>query len=138
MMTESFTRSRAGKRPSWGDVGGRPSVYRSRPRRTLAFPGAGRFAKPSPGADAPRLARNPARRTPVKRFLLPAALAVAGLTVVQATGRAQNPVVLMETSMGNIKIELYPEKAPITVKNFLSYVDDKFYDGTIFHRVIAN
>src|SRR5690242_19299347 len=42
----------------------------------------------------------------------------------------------METSMGTIKIELFDDKAPITVKNFLSYVDDKFYDGTIFHRVI--
>ena len=50
----------------------------------------------------------------------------------------ENPVVLMETSLGNIKIELDQAKAPITVKNFLSYVDEKFYDGTIFHRVIGN
>src|SRR5262249_9158373 len=42
----------------------------------------------------------------------------------------------METSLGTIKIELDEEKAPVTAKNFLSYVDDKFYDGTIFHRVI--
>ena len=48
-----------------------------------------------------------------------------------------NPQVTMKTSLGDIKIELYPDKAPITVKNFLSYVDDKFYDGTIFHRVIS-
>jgi len=46
------------------------------------------------------------------------------------------PVVVMETSLGTIKIELNEEKAPISVKNFLSYVDDKFYDNTIFHRVI--
>ncbi|OQW47818.1 MAG: hypothetical protein A4S09_14740 [Proteobacteria bacterium SG_bin7] len=46
--------------------------------------------------------------------------------------------VLMETSEGNITIELNAEKAPITVKNFLKYVDDGFYDGTIFHRVIEN
>ena len=46
------------------------------------------------------------------------------------------PVVIMETSKGTIKIELDAEKAPETVKNFLQYVDDKFYDGTIFHRVI--
>jgi cyclophilin family peptidyl-prolyl cis-trans isomerase len=38
--------------------------------------------------------------------------------------------------MGTIKVELYADKAPITVKNFLQYVDDKFYDGTVFHRVI--
>lgn len=47
-----------------------------------------------------------------------------------------NPMVLMSTSMGDIKIELYPDRAPITVENFLGYVRDGFYDGTIFHRVI--
>jgi cyclophilin family peptidyl-prolyl cis-trans isomerase len=46
-------------------------------------------------------------------------------------------VVVMETSMGAIKIELWADRAPETVKNFLRYVDDKFYDGTVFHRVIA-
>ncbi|MCM2358349.1 MAG: peptidylprolyl isomerase [Geobacteraceae bacterium] len=50
----------------------------------------------------------------------------------------KNPRVLMETSMGNITIELFRDKAPITVRNFLSYVKDGFYDGLIFHRVIAN
>ncbi len=48
----------------------------------------------------------------------------------------QNPRVLMETSMGNITIELFKEKAPISVKNFLTYVAEGFYDGLIFHRVI--
>jgi len=48
----------------------------------------------------------------------------------------KNPIVVMETSEGVIKIELDAAKAPITVENFLKYVDDKFYDGTIFHRVI--
>ena len=48
------------------------------------------------------------------------------------------PVVLMSTSLGDIKIELYEKEAPESVKNFLSYVNDKFYDGTIFHRVIPN
>ena len=47
-----------------------------------------------------------------------------------------NPVVLMETSKGAVKIELFESLAPITVKNFLSYVDNEFYDGTTFHRVI--
>src|SRR5438132_9899881 len=47
-----------------------------------------------------------------------------------------SPVVYMETSLGTIKVELNEQKAPITVKNFLAYVDDKFYDGTVFHRVI--
>ena len=49
---------------------------------------------------------------------------------------AENPRVLMKTSKGDIVIELFADKAPITVKNFLSYVDEKFYDGTIFHRVV--
>jgi len=47
-----------------------------------------------------------------------------------------NPVVLLETSMGNIRVELNQEKAPISVKNFLSYVKEGHYDGLIFHRVI--
>lgn len=51
---------------------------------------------------------------------------------------AKNPVVVMETSMGTIKIQLDDGHAPVTVKNFLNYVDDKFYDGTIFHRVIES
>jgi peptidyl-prolyl cis-trans isomerase A (cyclophilin A) len=49
-----------------------------------------------------------------------------------------NPVVTMKTSMGVIKIELFADKAPVTVKNFLSYVDGKFFDNTVFHRVISN
>lgn len=49
-----------------------------------------------------------------------------------------NPRVLMETSMGNVTIELFKEKAPISVKNFLSYVKDGYYDGLTFHRVIPN
>ena len=48
----------------------------------------------------------------------------------------KNPVVIMETSMGTVKIELFKDKAPISVRNFLSYVKDGYYDGTIFHRVI--
>ena len=54
-------------------------------------------------------------------------------------GKPQNPadpIVLISTSMGDMKVELYKDKAPATVANFLSYVNDKFYDGTIFHRVI--
>lgn len=48
----------------------------------------------------------------------------------------ENPMVLLETPEGEILIELYADKAPKTVENFLAYVDDKFYDGTLFHRVI--
>jgi len=49
-----------------------------------------------------------------------------------------NPVVELDTSMGTIKVELFPNKSPITVKNFLRYVDDKHYDGTVFHRVMSD
>jgi len=45
-------------------------------------------------------------------------------------------LVLMETNMGNVKMELYPDKAPISVQNFLAYLKSGFYNGTIFHRVI--
>ena len=48
----------------------------------------------------------------------------------------KNPVVAIDTSLGTVKVELFEKKAPITVKNFLKYVDDKFYDGVVFHRVI--
>jgi peptidyl-prolyl cis-trans isomerase A (cyclophilin A) len=50
----------------------------------------------------------------------------------------KKPVVVMDTSMGKITIELDKEKAPITVDNFLKYVDAGFYDNLIFHRVIEN
>lgn len=49
-----------------------------------------------------------------------------------------NPRVLIETSEGNITVELWQDKAPVTVKNFLKYVDEGFYNGTIFHRVIQD
>jgi cyclophilin family peptidyl-prolyl cis-trans isomerase len=66
--------------------------------------------------------------------LLTMGIFAAGLAI------AQTPVgitkVLMKTSKGDITIELYAAQAPITVKNFLSYVKSKFYEGTIFHRVM--
>jgi len=49
---------------------------------------------------------------------------------------AANPEVELKTNMGNITLELYPDKAPKTVENFLQYVKDGFFKGTIFHRVI--
>jgi peptidyl-prolyl cis-trans isomerase B (cyclophilin B) len=52
--------------------------------------------------------------------------------------KQKNPIVLFKTNKGDIKIELYPTKAPITVKNFLDYVTSGHYNNTIFHRVIDN
>ncbi|WP_336315850.1 peptidylprolyl isomerase [Stutzerimonas stutzeri] len=49
---------------------------------------------------------------------------------------AENPRVLLTTSLGEIELELEAEKAPVSVENFLGYVDSGFYDGTVFHRVI--
>jgi cyclophilin family peptidyl-prolyl cis-trans isomerase len=58
------------------------------------------------------------------------------LTVSFSAVADENPRVALETSKGKIVLELYADKAPETVKNFLAYVDAGFYDGTIFHRVI--
>lgn len=66
-------------------------------------------------------------------ILITAVLFLAGAALAQTSA---NPKVLLKTSKGDITIELYPAKAPVTVKNILGYVEDKFYDGTIFHRVI--
>nr|WP_246428666.1 peptidylprolyl isomerase [Silvimonas terrae] len=51
---------------------------------------------------------------------------------------AANPQVVLETSKGQVTVELYPDAAPASVANFLQYVKDKHYDGTIFHRVIKD
>ncbi len=59
------------------------------------------------------------------------------LTVSFSAVAADNPKVVLETSKGKIVLELYADKAPQTVKNFLTYVDAGYYNGTIFHRVIS-
>jgi cyclophilin family peptidyl-prolyl cis-trans isomerase len=53
-----------------------------------------------------------------------------------SAGAADKPQVVLDTTLGKITVELDPEKAPISVENFLKYVDDGFYDNLIFHRVI--
>lgn len=68
-------------------------------------------------------------------FVASTGLLLSGL-VDTSLASPRNPVVLMQTSMGDIKIELNPEKAPITVKNFLDYARMGFYNGTLFHRVV--
>ncbi len=60
----------------------------------------------------------------------------AGVLLVPARAQEKNPVVVIETSMGNITIELFKDKAPKSVENFLAYVNSGAYKGTIFHRVI--
>src|SRR5690242_8810446 len=72
----------------------------------------------------------------MKRWLIVLLLIGCAGGTTPSPAEAKNPVVVMKTSKGTIKIELFEAKAPITVKNFMQYVDDKHYDGMIFHRVI--
>lgn len=70
------------------------------------------------------------------RRLLATAATLLILLGAAPTVLADNPEVRIETTQGTITLELYPDRAPKTVANFLAYVDAGFYDGTIFHRVI--
>ena len=74
----------------------------------------------------------------MKKLILLIALSVLSLSVSQAQQETVNPEVTIVTNRGDIRLELYPDKAPITVANFLQYANDGFYDGTIFHRVISH
>jgi cyclophilin family peptidyl-prolyl cis-trans isomerase len=74
----------------------------------------------------------------MKRFLLAAFVLGLAMFNTSVAQDKKNPRVVMDTSFGKVTIELYEDKAPISVKNFLQYVDDKHYDGTIFHRIIAD
>jgi peptidyl-prolyl cis-trans isomerase A (cyclophilin A) len=78
-----------------------------------------------------------------RSFCLFASISIANIAIIlgASTAQAQTPSapkVKLATSMGDIVVELYPDKAPKTVDNFLQYVKDKHYDGTIFHRVISS
>jgi cyclophilin family peptidyl-prolyl cis-trans isomerase len=78
----------------------------------------------------------------IKRFLtwsfFIGALLGAPLTLAEQSSSVTNPIVVLRTNSGDISLELYADKSPITVANFLSYVDSGHYDNTIFHRVISN
>lgn len=71
--------------------------------------------------------------TSLRMILAALLLAMAGLPALAA-----NPVVEIKTSAGSFNVELYADKAPKTVDNFLQYVKEGFYSGTVFHRVIPN
>ena len=80
-----------------------------------------------------------------RKFVLYIAMAVGLLFAGSGTAlhadsktkpRGDKPMVVFSTTFGEVTIELYPDRAPITVENFLAYVDAGFYDGTIFHRVV--
>ena len=76
-------------------------------------------------------------RRQLHRWLAAGLLASACSSAPSLAFADNPPRVLMKTSMGALVIELNPEKAPISVKNFLQYVRDGFYNGTIFHRIIS-
>jgi peptidyl-prolyl cis-trans isomerase A (cyclophilin A) len=73
----------------------------------------------------------------LRRFVWSVCVMVA-VAASSAVVAKDDPRVVFQTTLGNFTVELYPEKAPKTVENFLQYVKDKHYDGTIFHRVIQN
>ena len=66
-------------------------------------------------------------------FLVVTAQATAQTPPAPAPG---NPVAVISTSLGDITVELFKDKAPVSVENFLGYVSDRFYEGTVFHRVV--
>jgi peptidyl-prolyl cis-trans isomerase A (cyclophilin A) len=68
--------------------------------------------------------------------MLKKSLVAVAATCMSMAVMANNTIVEMKTSMGNIEIELFNDKAPISAKNFEDYTKAKFYNGTIFHRVI--
>lgn len=74
----------------------------------------------------------------MKKFviLLCCTVLLSGAAFAQTSGG--NPQVTIHTSGGDIRVELYPDKAPLSVENFLKYARDGYYDGTIFHRVISH
>lgn len=74
----------------------------------------------------------------IVRLLLPIALMMPFVAGCGESSSGPNPQVEMTTNMGKVRIELFQDKAPVSVKNFLGYVDDKHYDGLIFHRVIPD
>ena len=85
--------------------------------------------------------RQPAIHIRLKEDILRKILIITAVIILLAGAGdvwAVNPRVQLDTSMGIIVLELSPHRAPQTVENFLQYVNDGFYDDTIFHRVIRN
>jgi cyclophilin family peptidyl-prolyl cis-trans isomerase len=97
-------------------------------------------------ASAPSIAQDPGGNQVRNVILVLVGIAVLvglGIWLIPSDGGKSssggpNPIVVMETSLGPLKIELFQDKAPISTENFLKYVDSKHYDGTIFHRVMSD
>lgn len=92
-----------------------------------------------PASAAPKAApKAAAKEAGTAKPAAKAPATTAAKTAPVATAPDAAPKVLIQTSMGDITVELYPDKAPKSVENFLTYVKSGFYNGTVFHRVIAN
>jgi cyclophilin family peptidyl-prolyl cis-trans isomerase len=74
----------------------------------------------------------------MKQLLSFFAVMTLSLSVAMAQQSSDNPQVTLHTNKGDIRLELYPQEAPVSVANFLQYANDGFYDGTVFHRVISH
>lgn len=74
----------------------------------------------------------------MKRLLLLMTVLLAATSLPTFAQESDNPMVVLHTNFGDITVEVFDDKAPITAANFLQYVKDDFYGGTIFHRVIPN
>lgn len=65
-------------------------------------------------------------------------IVISGIDTTVVDGETENPIAIIDTTMGEIKVELFADLAPNTVNNFVSLAEDGFYDGLVFHRVIQN
>ena len=73
----------------------------------------------------------------LRSFALALAPLVLTWSASSPSAQEANPVVVIETSLGSMTIELYQDEAPESVENFMAYVNSGFYEGTVFHRVIS-
>ncbi len=74
----------------------------------------------------------------MKKMYVLIAIILMGVCTMSNLEASENVIIKMVTNMGTIELELYTEKAPITVENFVKYANDGFFNGTVFHRVIGN
>ena len=77
-------------------------------------------------------------KSSIPAAILSLTLMTLGCSAMRTQSGDMTPVVSIETELGDITIEIYPDRAPVTAANFLRYVDDGYYNDTIFHRVINN
>src|SRR5262249_26478085 len=117
----------------------RRGARRSRPRDLDDGPAWDDASPLAPPRGHAASACGPPGRVEEGRMAYRRAALVALIAVLIACGgkaEGKQPMVLISTSLGDIKVELYPDKAPVTVQNFLDYAKAGYYDGTTFHRVI--